>query len=89
MLCKVMLRYINMEDNMSTKIKPEVIVRNWKDKDIPAIVKLHEDVYGYIYSKAELYNERKYRLQFKKFPDGQFIAEIDGKIVGYATSLIV
>jgi len=74
---------------MKAKTKPEVIVRNWKEKDIPAIVKLHEDVYGHVYSKAELYNERKYRLQFKKFPDGQFLAEVDGKIVGYATSLIV
>ena len=71
------------------KQKTEVVVRNWKEKDIPAIVKLHEDVYGHVYSKAELYNERKYRLQFKKFPDGQFLAEVNGKIVGYATSLIV
>jgi len=69
--------------------KPEVIVRNWREKDIPAIVKLHADVYGHVYSKAELYNKRKYRMQFKKFPDGQFLAEVDGKIVGYATSLIV
>jgi len=73
----------------SEQKKPEVIIRNWQEKDIPAIVKLHEDVYGHIYSKAELYNERKYRLQFRKFPDGQFLAEVDGKIIGYATSLIV
>ena len=71
------------------KQKPEVTIRNWTEKDIPAIVKVHEAVYGHLYSKAELYNERKYRLQFKKFPDGQFLAEADGKVVGYATSLIV
>lgn len=71
------------------KNKPNVIVRNWKEKDIPAIVKVHEAVYGHLYSKAHLYNERKYRLQFKKFPDGQYLAEVDGKVVGYATSLIV
>lgn len=77
---------------MSNKVKqekPKVIVRNWREKDIPAIVKLHEDVYGHLYSKAELYNKRKYRMQLKKFPEGQFLAEVDGKVVGYATSLIV
>jgi len=75
--------------NNTHKRTGKVIVRNWTEKDIPAIVKVHEDVYGHIYSKAELYNERKYRLQFKKFPAGQFLAEVDGKVVGYATSLIV
>jgi len=81
-----------MEEIMSAKVKPikrEITVRNWMKKDIPAIVKLHEAVYGHVYSKAELYNERKYRLQFRNFPDGQFLAEVGGKIVGYATSLIV
>jgi len=67
----------------------KVVVRNWRETDIPAMVKLHEDVYGHVYSKEELYNERKYRMQFRKFPDGQFVAEINGKIVGYATSLII
>jgi len=74
---------------MSIKVKSRVIVRNWREKDIPAIVKLHKAVYGHLYSKAELYNARKYRLQFRKFPEGQFLAETDGRIVGYATSLIV
>jgi len=77
-----------MSDNKKETDK-KVVVRNWKEKDIPAIVKLHADVYGHVYSKAELYNERKYRLQFKKFPDGQLLAEVNGKIVGYATSLIM
>ena len=75
--------------NKAKKDKPEVTVRNWRKEDIPALVKLHEDVYGHLYSKAELYSKRKYTLQFNKFPEGQFLAEVDGKIVGYATSLIV
>lgn len=79
---------------MATKVKDKdsktkVIVRTWREKDLPAIVRLHADVYGHVYSKAELYNERKYRMQFRKFPDGQFLAEVDGRIVGYATSLIL
>lgn len=77
---------------MVEKVKKEttkITIRNWTAKDISSIVKLHEAVYGHIYSKAELYNARKYRLQLKKFPDGQFLAEVGGKVVGYATSLIV
>ncbi len=73
----------------ANKSNPKVIVRNWQPKDIPAIVKLHEDVYGHLYSKEELYNERKYRMQLRAFPDGQFLAEYDGKIIGYTTALIL
>jgi len=75
--------------NTNKKATSNVVIRNWEEKDIPAIVKVHEAVYGHLYSKAQLYNERKYRLQFKKFPDGQFLAEVDGNVVGYATSFIV
>jgi len=71
------------------ELNPQVIIRNWHPKDIPTIVKLHEDVYGHLYSKEELYNARKYRLQLRAFPDGQFLAECDGKIVGYTTALIM
>ena len=66
-----------MEEYLATK--PKVIVRNWREKDIPAIVKLHEAVYGHVYSKAELYNKRKYRMQFKKFPEGQFSQKLTAR----------
>ncbi|MCB0346631.1 MAG: hypothetical protein KDD66_16065, partial [Bdellovibrionales bacterium] len=34
-------------------------------------------------------NQRLYELEFEAFPDGQFLAEVDDEVVGYATSLIV
>ncbi|WP_197526551.1 carbon-nitrogen hydrolase family protein [Botrimarina colliarenosi] len=34
-------------------------------------------------------DERKLRMQLAAFPEGQYLAEIEGRVVGYATSLIV
>ena len=41
------------------------------------------------FPEDELCSERHYQLQFEVFPEGQFLAEIDGKVVGFSTSLIV
>lgn len=71
------------------KQKPKVNVRLWTEADIPALVRVHAETYGHIYDEKELYNARQYLMQLRAFPQGQFLAEIDGKIVGYATSLIV
>ena len=61
----------------------------WTEEDIPNLVKVHAATYGHLYEKEELYNDRQYHMQLKAFPEGQFLAEVDGKVVGYATSLIV
>lgn len=67
----------------------KVSVRPWTEDDIPNLVKVHAATYGHLYEKEELYNARQYHMQLKAFPEGQFLAEVDGKVVGYATSLIV
>lgn len=65
--------------------KPELIIRNAKLKDVPAIQRLSKKVYkkNYQYSSAEL------RGQIRHFREGQFVAEYQGEIVGYCASLIV
>jgi predicted amidohydrolase/ribosomal protein S18 acetylase RimI-like enzyme len=70
------------------KRKPKIIVRTWTPEDIPGIVECHRAAYPE-YPKNAYYTERFYEMQYAAFPEGQFLAEIDGKIVGYATSLIV
>lgn len=66
----------------------KTIVRQWREEDIPAIVECQQAAYcGF--PKCDLCDERNYRLQFEAFPDGQVLAEQDGRIIGYATSLIV
>lgn len=66
----------------------KVKVRRWRPEDIPAIVACHAAAYSE-YSPDMLYGERHYQMQLAAFPEGQFLAEVDGQVVGYATSLIV
>lgn len=74
---------------MEKKNKPKITIRPWEEADLPNIVKVHAAVYGHLYEPEDLYNQRQYALQLHAFPEGQFLAEIDGKIVSYATSLIL
>ena len=67
------------------KSKP-IKVRYWTEADIPAIVDCHKASYP---DYAEHYDERMFSLEFAAFPQGQILAECEGRVVGYATSLIV
>jgi predicted amidohydrolase/GNAT superfamily N-acetyltransferase len=66
----------------------KLIVRNWTEKDIPELVKLHHSCYKDTPVKM-LDDERLYEMQLDAFPDGQFLVEYDGKPIAYATCLIV
>ncbi|MDQ8184367.1 bifunctional GNAT family N-acetyltransferase/carbon-nitrogen hydrolase family protein [Pelagicoccus sp. SDUM812002] len=68
--------------------KDSIVVRNWTLEDIPGVMACHEAAYP-DYSPEEVFDERLHELQMTAFPEGQFLAEADGKVVGYATSLIV
>src|SRR5690606_3804087 len=68
--------------------KGTVKVRRWTKEDIPSIVECQSAAYP-DYSEGGMYDLRTYEMQFAAFPEGQFLAEIDGQVVGYATSLIV
>jgi predicted amidohydrolase/ribosomal protein S18 acetylase RimI-like enzyme len=66
--------------------KPPLIVRNARVKDIPAIRALDARVYGASgmgsYSRAMLLG------QIHNFPEGQFVAEFEGAIVGYCATFL-
>lgn len=66
----------------------KVRIRQWSESDIPEIVECHKAAYP-DYTPDEQYDKRVYTMQYHSFPEGQFLAEIDGKVVGYATSIIV
>lgn len=66
-----------------------VKIRRWKPEDIPAVVECHKAAYPDYPEDGGHYNARKYQMQYEAFPEGQLLAEIDGQVVGYATSLIV
>ena len=66
----------------------KVVVRRWTEKDIPEIVKIQRKAYPN-FSREDLCDERNYQYQFNAFPEGQYLAEAGGVVIGYATSLIV
>jgi predicted amidohydrolase len=61
-------------------------VRKWKKEDIDEIVKCHKKIYTDFSSH---FGKRIFTLQYKHFPEGQFLIEVDKKVVGYACSIIV
>lgn len=70
------------------KKPPKIKIRPWREADIPGIVALQTAAYSE-FPLRDLCDERLYTMQFNAFPEGQILADADGEIVGYATSLIV
>jgi predicted amidohydrolase/GNAT superfamily N-acetyltransferase len=68
--------------------KSRVKVRRWTPSDIAALVECQKAAYA-DFSAETLCTAREYELQLEAFPDGQLLAELDGRVVGYAASLIV
>jgi len=63
-------------------------VRHWREEDIPAIVECQRAAYSE-FPESHLCDERLYRMQLAAFPEGQILAEVNGRVIGYTTSLIV
>ena len=64
--------------------RPQLMVRNARVKDIPAI----RDLVSRVYAGAGMgtYTAGQLRGHIHNFPEGQFVAERDGKIVGYCAT---
>lgn len=63
----------------------KVIVRHTRSTDIRPLIELQQRVYPTI----PHWPEKQLRHQLEIFPQGQIVAEIDGELVGAASSLIV
>ncbi len=68
-----------------TATRTKLVIRNAKPKDIPAILPLYEQVYGIAYG----YTADQIAGQINRFPDGQFVAEFEGRIVGHCVTFII
>lgn len=64
-----------------TSIRPKLVIRNARIADIADIVALSQRIYGPIGYTPEMI-----RGQIGNFPEGQFVAEFDGKVVGYCAT---
>lgn len=78
-----------MTKSTASSTKSRIHVRPWTRDDIAHIVACHRAAYPDFPEKGGHYDARSYEMQLAAFPDGQLLAELDGRVVGYATSLIV
>lgn len=69
---------------MSTA-KSKLVIRNAVPADIAALLPLYQKVYGL----AGGYTPDQIAGQINRFPDGQFVAEFEGRIVGHCVTFIV
>lgn len=60
--------------------KPRLLIRELQQSDLAAVAALSARVYGAGYSRDMV------RGQLGNFPEGQFVAEYDGKIVGHCAT---
>lgn len=67
----------------------EVILRHAKLTDIPGILALFDKAYPDLAATGQVWSAAKMENHQKVFPDGQIVAECDGRIVGATSALIV
>jgi len=65
--------------------KSKLVIRNATLKDIPSLLPMYAKVYG----AADGYTADQIAGQINRFPDGQFVAEFDGRIVGHCVTFII
>ncbi len=70
------------------KSKSRITVRRWRPEDIPGVIECSRKAYA-DYPPEYIFTPRHYEMQFAAFPNGQFVAVADNRIIGYATCLIV
>jgi ribosomal protein S18 acetylase RimI-like enzyme len=67
----------------SVSIRPTAVA------DIPEIVRLQEESFAELAKLGNIWHPQELESHLNIFPEGQLVAELEGKIVGSATSLIV
>ena len=74
---------------MSEPEHHEIVIRPTVATDIPKIVNLQKESYPYLAKYGNVWHESELESQLRIFPEGQCVADLNGEIVGSATSLIV
>ncbi len=70
---------------MTNGSRAKLIIRNAHFDDVPGITELSRKVYG----KTDGYLPDHIRGHINNFPEGQYIAEYEGKIVGYCATFMI
>ncbi len=70
-------------------INPQIVVREARHADVAALVALNTVAYPVLAAENVVWGERHLVSHQRVFPQGQLVAELDGKIVGAAATLLV
>lgn len=73
---------------MSSASRRKARVRQMRAEDIPEVIAVEAAAYA-DYPPAAISDKRLLELRRATFPEGQTVIELDGRIVGYASALIV
>lgn len=66
-----------------------VLIRQMTNEDIPKVVELQKIAFPVMAAEGVYWKPDQLKAHLKVFPQGQFVAEYHGKIVGSCSSLIV
>ena len=66
-----------------------IAIRNMTSKDIPDIVELQKRSFPLMAKDGVIWNNHHLESHIRIFPEGQFCAEIEGKIIGSSSSLVI
>ncbi len=66
-----------------------VIIRNIISEDIPDIIELQKQSFPLMAKDGLIWDEYLLKSHIKIFPEGQFCAELDGKIIASSSSLVI
>ena len=78
-------RYLLVKPKKKVRIK----VRQGRKADIPALIELNRLAYPGLANENVVWGEAHLQSHLRIFPEGQIVAEIDGRIVGAVATLIV
>jgi ribosomal protein S18 acetylase RimI-like enzyme len=67
----------------------EVIIRKTASDDIAKIVSLQEESFPYLARSGNIWHPDELQSHLQIFPEGQCVADLDGQVIGSASSLIV
>jgi predicted amidohydrolase/GNAT superfamily N-acetyltransferase len=74
---------------MTPKRHVDIQIRQAAAEDIPALVRLNEAAYPTLAEDNIVWGQSHLRSHQRLFPQGQLVAEVDGRVVGACASLIV
>ena len=67
----------------------DVVVRNVTTDDIPKIIELQKESFPYMAADGVIWHEHHLESHIRIFPEGQFCAEADGRIIASSSSLVI